>query len=101
MTGPSIAQLGIRVNSEEADQASDALDKLVQSGARTAQEMAALNLKQREAAKSAVGSCSRSLPSPWRTCASLSVSAHQPEWAACTSSSGNCRLTWKSNSVGL
>lgn len=53
MTGPSIAQLGIRVNSEEADQASDALDKLVQSGARTAQEMAALNLKQREAAKSA------------------------------------------------
>ena len=53
MTGPSIAQLGIRVNSEEADQASDALDKLVQSGARTAQGMAALNLKQREAAKSA------------------------------------------------
>lgn len=53
MSGPSIAQLGIRVNSEEADQASDALDKLVQSGARTAQEMAALNLKQREAAKSA------------------------------------------------
>ncbi|WP_347884113.1 phage tail tape measure protein [Pseudomonas aestiva] len=53
MSGPSIAQLGLRIYSEEVDEAASALDRLVQSGARTNKEMAALNLKQAETARAA------------------------------------------------
>ncbi|PVZ19920.1 MULTISPECIES: phage tail tape measure protein [unclassified Pseudomonas] len=52
MTIGSIAQLGIEINSDSARTASDQLDRLVQSGSRTNQELAALNLKQQHAARS-------------------------------------------------
>lgn len=48
----NIAQLGIRVESESVDTAATDLDRLVQAGTRTNAELAALNLKSREATRS-------------------------------------------------
>jgi len=59
----NIAQLGIRVESESVDTAATDLDRLVQAGTRTNAELAALNLKSREATRSLSDMAQRQLES--------------------------------------